>query len=877
MSRIERDRLDRAVAEAHDEPIDPAVIEGAAARVWQKLCEESAAEGQPVLAAAVPSGPLAGCADFQAQIPAFLAGRLTPARHALVEDHTRHCIPCRRALLEAREGKRETKIAAPAPSKAGRTAFLALAAALILALGAGLFFSLQDFLVGGGVAEVASIEGSLFRVDGDSLVPLRAGDSVPEGDVVRTARDSHAVLTMKDGSKIEMSERAGLAFDAALSGNTVELERGQVIIQAAQQRKRHLYVATDDCKVAVTGTIFSVNHGTKGSRVSVVEGEVHVDHAGKKDILHAGGQVTTHTSVAAVPVAREIAWSQDAPRLQQLLAELTALGREIDGQVERPGMRFSTRLLDLAPAGTTIYIGLPNLSASLAETHRLLEQRVAENPILSDWWSSNLGSSENEARFSDMIERIGALGRNLGEEIAIAVDHDEAPVLYAQATGATLRATVEQEIAAINQKAGKDVVRLIDDPNAGASSHDALLVWIGNDLLVASPEASRIATVAANAAAGAANPFAASVFRQKIAQVYADGTGFLLAADLQHLMRQGQASETDKTAESLGIHDVEHFIVNRREEDGRTETRAALTFDRPRRGIASWLDAPGPMGSLSFFSPEANLVGAFVVREPVTLVDELLALSPEFAGQLDELRQETGIDLRNDLAAPLGGEVAFGLDGPVVPKPSFKVVIEVYNPAQLQQTLERAVARINQELSSHGKPTLAIRQENSGGRTWYSVVVSENGPEAFYTYADGYLIAAPSRALLERTLSQRSAGTTLASAPKFRNLLGQDGEINVSALVYQNLASTLESVARALPQGDTEGRPNLRNLLLGHGPGLIYAYGERDRILFAGTGERGVMGFNLETLAGLGGVAGMMDTLHGEAQRHAASQREVAK
>jgi hypothetical protein len=57
---------------------------------------------------------------------------------------------------------------------------------------------------------------------------------------------------------------------------------------------------------------------------------------------------------------------------------------------------------------------------------------------------------------------------------------------------------------------------------------------------------------------------------------------------------------------------------------------------------------------------------------------------------------------------------------------------------------------------------------------------------------------------------------------------------------------------------------------------LIYAYGERDRILFAGSGERGVMGFNLETLAGLGGVAGMMDTLHGEAQRQAA-QMEVAK
>ena len=148
-----------------------------------------------------------------------------------------------------------------------------------------------------------------------------------------------------------------------------------MIVQAAKQRPRHLYVATDDCRVAVTGTIFSVNNGTKGSRVSVVEGEVRVHHSGQENVLHAGGQVTTRDSVAAVPVAQEIGWSRDANKYQQLLAELTALGRQIDQQVERPAMRFATRLLDLAPDGTTIYIGLPNLARNLAETQRLLEQR----------------------------------------------------------------------------------------------------------------------------------------------------------------------------------------------------------------------------------------------------------------------------------------------------------------------------------------------------------------------------------------------------------------------------------------------------------------------------------------------------------------------
>jgi hypothetical protein len=877
MSRIERDELDRAITAVAGDPIEPAAVEGAAARVWQHLGQESAVEAQAALAAA-PSGPIADCADFQALIPAFVAGQLTPARHALVEDHTRHCIPCRRALRESRDGKPAEVAAArtaEGPSRARRTALLALAAALVLTLGAGLFVVLSNAWLGGSMAKVAAIDGNLFRVDGDNFVPVRAGDSIPEGDIVRTARGSHAVLRMNDGSMIEMSERAGLSLDAALSGNTIELERGQVIVQAAQQRPRHLYLATDDCRVAVTGTVFSVNSGTKGSRVSVVEGEVHVDHAGKEDVLHAGGQVTTHDSVAAVPVAQEIGWSRDAAKYQQLLTELTALGRQIDQQVDRPAMRFGTRLLDIAPEGTTIYIGLPNLAQSLAETQRLLEQKVAENPILSDWWSSNLGSSENAAEFHDMIQRVGDLGKNLGDEIAVAVGphgEDSTPVLYAQVTGPAFVATLDQEIARINQKAGHQVVRRIADPAApDTASGDALRVWVGDGVFVASPEAGRIALLAANAH-GAANPFAASAFRQRIAQVYQDGAGFLLAADLKHLMSSGRRSQTDQTAESLGIYDVEHFIVNRRDEGGRTETRAALTFDRARRGIASWLDAPGPMGSLGFFSPDANLVGAFVVREPVTLVDELLTLSPDFAAKLAQLRQETGIDLRNDLAAPLGGEVAFGLDGPLLPTPSYKVVVEVYNPEQLQQTFQRAVARINQELAKQGKPGVTLRQESAGGRTYYTLVDPDGGEKLHYTFAEGYLLAAPSRALLDRTLSQRAAGATLASAAKFRSLLGHDGEVNVSALVYQNLASTLESVGKLLPKGAGQpGRPDLRSLLLGHGPGLIYAYGEPNRILFAGTGERGVMGINLQTLAGLGGIAGLMDQMHGEAKRQADS------
>jgi hypothetical protein len=103
------DDLDRAIdAVAGDTP-DPVQVEAAAARVWQRLSADGAAHRLETDTAPTPAasfaGPLKGCEDFQALIPAYLAGTLPPARALLVEDHTRSCIACRRALKEARSGE----------------------------------------------------------------------------------------------------------------------------------------------------------------------------------------------------------------------------------------------------------------------------------------------------------------------------------------------------------------------------------------------------------------------------------------------------------------------------------------------------------------------------------------------------------------------------------------------------------------------------------------------------------------------------------------------------------------------------------------------------------------------------------------------------
>jgi ferric-dicitrate binding protein FerR (iron transport regulator) len=876
----DHDLLDDAVAQVANEPIDPQQVEAAAARVWARLSQGgTAAAAAPapasVIAESAPAGSLHGCEDFQSLIPAYLRGELSAARALLVEDHTRSCVPCRRALREAREG-RHAAVARPAAAKSwtrDRRVWMPLAATLAVALGFGLVVMIQEMMAGGAkMARIESVEGTLYRIADDSSRVLGAGETIDEGEEIRTAKGSTALVRMADGTLIEMGERASFALDAGRKGNTIELARGRVIVQAAKQRDRHLFVAARDAQVSVTGTIFSVNSGTKGSRVSVIEGEVRVKQARTDSILHPGDQVTTHASVETVPLREEIAWSRNAKQYDQLLAELTALGKEIDARVERPGLRYSTRLLDLAPEGTTVWIALPNLANSLEQTQSILDQKIAESPSLAQWWRETLRSTGNEQKFHDMIEKIGALGRHLGDEVAVAMaagrGDDCAPVLLAEvANEAAFRAAIEAEIAAIDDRGGaregKPAVLIVDDP-ATAPEGEGMLLWIHDGLLVGATSGAELRKVAA-LAAGASNPFTGTSFHGRIAQDYRDGAGWLFAADLHTLVRkghEGESSESQQMAEKLGVLDLDHFIIDRREIDGRAETRAALTFDQPRRGIASWIAAPAPMGSLSFFSPDANLAAAFVVKSPVTILDELLAVNPEFARELAEAQSRHGFDLRGDLAAPLGGEIAMGIDGPVLPEPSWKLVIEVYDPARLQQTFERAVAHLNDELRAEGK-SVRLTGEQSGGRTFYALEGTEPKVGLHYVFEDGYLLAGPSRALLERALQQRESGVTLATTAKFRDLLGPDGQVNVSALVYQNLGPLAKSASKVLPgpakgNGPQGGPASISRWLAAQGPTLYYAYAEPDRIVFAGSNQN-PLGLNLGTLAGFGGIAGMMD------------------
>src|SRR5687768_3953586 len=275
-------------------------------------------------------------------------------------------------------------------------------------------------------------------------------------------------------------------------------------------------------------------------------------------------------------------------------------------------------------------------------------------------------------------------------------------------------------------------------------------------------------------------------------------------------MKGADAAKNESALQQLGILSVKYFVLNQKDSNGKTNTEASLSFSETQRGIPAWLAAPGPMGSLEYISPDANVVAGFVVKDPASMVDDLLGVletvSPDLRKTLDQQASARGLNIRSDIAAPLGGEFAFAIDGPILPTPSWKLVFEVNDPAHLQQTLERVVAEVNKEAARFGKTGLAMEKGEVGGRPFYKLRSPEFGLiEVNYTFTNGYMIVGPSRALVDRAILSHDSGSSLLRSAKFTAGLPADGNANFSAVFYHNLGGLvpagLGSAAQNLPSG----------------------------------------------------------------------------
>jgi hypothetical protein len=245
------------------------------------------------------------------------------------------------------------------------------------------------------------------------------------------------------------------------------------------------------------------------------------------------------------------------------------------------------------------------------------------------------------------------------------------------------------------------------------------------------------------------------------------------------------------------------------------------------------------------------------------MFDDLMAMAhagedqDHVAAELAELERELGFSLRDDLAATLGGDAAFALDGPLLPTPSWKMVVEVTDPAGLELVLERAIEAINRKAAEAGESGLRFGEEEAGDRRYLTVSTGEGVAVAALTFVDGYLVAAPSRALVVEAIAHRDAGTHLAASQAFQERLPSDAETDFSALVWQDLGGATGPLGELLGSALAEGhREQIEALAQELGPMLVLAYGDPDRVRLVARGGAGPLGLSFEKLLAVAGAIG---------------------
>jgi len=779
---MSEDRLERALQEMKQEDVDVAMLDAAKTRVWAKMTNASAT-----------------CVEFRQDFRAYLAKELGDNRRLLVEDHLGRCPSCRATIAEMK-GER-TVVAMPQRSSSRwmRWGGMAAAAALLLAVVYLGRDAIDGMLAPGGPRATVVSGGGLYRLP---IGSLEAGAAIGEHESVRTGPGAHAVLRLADGSIVDVNERTELYVTAAWSGQTIHLQRGDIIVKAAKQRRGHLQVLARDSIASVKGTVFAVSSGMGGSVVSVVEGSVAVNQPGKEVLLKPGQQAASIPALAS-SVATAVSWSPDAESYLELLASFVKIERELANLPSE--LRTNSALLSYLPAGTMVFGAIPNPGLTIDRALSLAEEQSAQNGAFAAWWNSEAGRE-----LKQLTDRLQAVNPLLGDEIVFC------------ASSAGLAEPVPAVIARVQSGKRDELSTALAGLSATAGESSASYS-VSDDLMVVSSSPSNLAWALAHLGQGAGSPFAVA-----IGERYQRGVGWLIGMDAQPIVTMA-AGDDAPPVKLAGMMGMKYIFLEQRAPAGAVENEVTLAFQGPRTGMGSWLADAGSGGAAEYLPVDVLVAGYVSTREPLQLFEEFTAqitkAEPDFERGLASLDDKLGAGFVQNLASALGTEAAVGLTGLSVSGPTWIMASVVNNPSVIDGSLQKLVETFNAELGPDEQAKrILLTQESVGGRTW-STLKPGGVPVGFtWTYDRGYMVAGSDRASAERAIATANGGSQLVWSPEFLGQLPSSAGLHPSAFGWLNTKGALGIVSTFTSNAA------LSELMAGRDPILVVFDGTPEQI-----------------------------------------------
>ena len=528
------------------------------------------------------------------------------------------------------------------------------------------------------------------------------------------------------------------------------------------------------------------------------------------------------------------------PQIQELLknpalmAELGVLIGRYQHELQYPPPRSESRLLPLLPGSTMSYAAFPNYGDVARQALQIFQDELQKSPALRDWWQHAPVQAAGGPAL-DSLAKFSQLSQYLGDEIVVsgAMDGSHPHLLVvAEVRKPGLKEFLQQTLDALGEKS-KARVRVIDRQGLTAGDDhltgQELVVLVRPDYVVASLDLATLRSFSAQLDRGT-REFGATAFAKRIGQAYEGGVTILEAADLHRLLSQVPLGTQQSQAilQSTGFGDVKYLIWEHKRDAGQSVSQSELSFIGPRHGIASWLAAPAPLGSLDFLSPDAMMAGAVQLKDPAQIFDDVKEIAdasrPGAFAALEMMQQGLNLNVKDDLLSRLGGEIGFQVDLINPQKPAWKVLLRVNDPVRLQQTLTTvlALARAESEQSEEGRVT------------YYKVRIPRPGKavEINYAFADGYLIVSGNREGIAEAIRVHDSGVSLGKSKRFLASLPLGHSSGDSAVLYEDpVAMTMRSLGQLAP-----GMTGILGQWAGlRSPLVVCAYGEPTAIREAST------------------------------------------
>ena len=781
------DRLERALHEMKEENVDSGTLEAARARVWEKVTNAGSAT----------------CAEFRQDFHAYLVNDLGGSRRMLLEDHLSRCPGCRTRIAEMKGGRAVIAMPVRSSSRWVQWGALTAAAALLLAV---LYLgrdAIDGMMAPGGPrATVVSADGVLYGLPTGAL---QAGAAIGEKESVRTGPGAHAVLRLADGSMVDVNQRTELFVTAAWSGQAIHLQRGDIIVKAAKQRRGHLRVLTRDSIASVKGTVFAVSAGMGGSVVSVVEGSVAVDQPGKEVLLSPGQQAASIPALSS-SVAEAVAWSPDAQSYLELLGSFVKIERELANLPAE--LRTNSALLSYLPAGAVVYGTVPNPGVTINRALSLAEEQAAQNATFGAWWNSETGQLLRQ-----MTDRVQSVNPLLGDEIVFCASVPGLP---------EIDVAVPIVMARVQPGKRADLASALEGLFTAAGESPASYS-VSDELMVVSNSSPHLAWALAHLGQGAGFPFAAA-----IGERYRRGVGWLIAMDAGPLVTMASRDDAPpiKLADMIGM---KYIFLEQRAPAGAVENEVTFAFQGTRTGMGSWLADAGSGGAAEYLPSDALVAGYVSTREPLQLFEEFTAQitksEPDFERGLSSMDEKLGVGFVQNLTAALGTEAALALTGLSTSGPTWVMASVANNPAAIDSSLQKLVDTFNAELGpDEQSKRIVVQQESAGERTWSTMKPGGLPLSITWTYDRGYIVAASDRASAERAIATRNGGFPLVWSPEFLGQLPWSAGLHPSAFAWVNAKGAL-GILSALSTN-----PSVRELVAGHDPILVVFDGTPEQI-----------------------------------------------